>query len=863
MSERYDPHAVEPAWQQVWETANAYRADESSDRPKYYLLEMFPYPSGRIHMGHVRNYSIGDVVCRFRRMRGYEVFHPMGWDSFGLPAENAAIDNGVPASKWTWENIRAMRSQIQRLGISYDWERELATCEPDYYRWNQHLFLQMLERGLAYKKTGVINWCPSCTTVLANEQVLSDGTCERCGSSVSDRELEQWYFRITEYAQQLLDSLDGLTGGWPEHVVTMQRDWIGRSEGSVLRFGVDGTDQTIEVFTTRPDTVFGATFMSLAPEHPLASELSRGTEQEEAVAEFVGRMRKLDRAERMADDRDKEGVHTGGWCINPATGARIPIYVANFVLMEYGTGAVMAVPASDQRDFEFARKYGLEIIPVVDPPDGPALEADELECAYVDRGVMRNSGQFDGMDSEEAKGAITTWLGEEGRGEAAISWRLRDWCLSRQRYWGTPIPVVYCDACGTVPVPYEDLPVVLPHDVPLTGEGGSPLAKHEPFVKTTCPACGGEGRRETDTMDTFVDSSWYMLRYTSPGCTSGPVDRHAADRWMPVDQYIGGVEHATGHLMYSRFFHKVMRDLGYVTADEPFSRLLTQGMVCMETRRCPEHGWVFPTEDVDGVHEGCGQPVELGRVVKMSKSKKNVIDPEVLIERFGADTTRLFVLFASPPVKSLEYSEQSVEGSWRFLNRLWRLCTARLDQVTGVAPYAGDGSDLDEGSVQLRRKTHQTIRKVTADIEERLQFNTAIAALMELVNELATYPDPVESDVGRAVVRETLDVLVHLLSPFAPHIADELWKQLGGEGFMLQRPWPEVDEAAAADTLIEVVVQVNGKVRARLQVAPGMDRAELERLGRSEDNVVKHIGDQTVRKVIVVPDKLVSIVAKG
>ena len=862
MSERYDPRAIEPAWQQVWEQADAFAARDDSDRPKYYLLEMFPYPSGRIHMGHVRNYSIGDVVCRFRRMQGYEVLHPMGWDSFGLPAENAAIDHGVHPPRWTRDNIEAMRLQIRRLGISYDWSRELATCEPDYYRWNQYLFLRMLERGLAFKRKGVVNWCPSCATVLANEQVLADGTCERCGSAAADRELDQWYFRTTAYAQELLDSLDDLAGGWPEHVLTMQRDWIGRSQGSLLRFPLEGGGR-IEVFTTRPDTVFGATFMSLAPEHPLALELSRGTGQEAAVGEFVARMRALDRDERMAEDREKEGVHTGGFCENPATGARIPIYVANFVLMEYGTGAVMAVPASDQRDFEFARKYGLEVIPVVDPPEGPSLEGHELEAAYVAPGVMRNSGQFDGMGSEEAKAAITAWLGERGLGEPAVSWRLRDWCLSRQRYWGTPIPVIYCDACGMVPVPYADLPVVLPGDVPLTGEGGSPLARHEPFVRTSCPSCGGEARRESDTMDTFVDSSWYMLRYTSPGCDEGPVDPAAAARWMPVDQYIGGVEHATGHLMYSRFFHKVMRDLGFVTDAEPFARLLTQGMVCMETRRCSEHGWIYPEEDRDGVHEGCGEPVELGRVVKMSKSKKNVIDPETLIARYGADTTRLFVLFAAPPPKGLEYSEQGVEGSWRFLNRLWRICLGRLEQVAETTPYSGDGAGLDRASAALRRKLHQTVRKVTEDIGDRLQLNTAIAALMELVNELAAYPDPVEDDAGRAVVRETLEVLVHLVSPFAPHFADELWRRLGGEGFLLRRPWPEVDEAAAVEETVEVVVQVNGKVRARLRVPPGLDRAELERLARAERNVLRHLGEATVRKVVVVPDRLVSIVARA
>jgi len=756
-----------------------------------------------------------------------------------------------------------MRSQIQRLGITYDWSLELATCEPDYYRWNQHLFLQMLERGLAYRRSGVVNWCPSCATVLANEQVRADGTCERCGSGVSDRDLEQWYFRITEYAQELLDGLDTLETGWPDHVVTMQRDWIGRSEGALLRFPPEGDDgRTIEVFTTRPDTVFGATFMSLAPEHPLVVELSRGTEQEAAVDDFLARMRQLDRAERVAEDREKEGVHTGGWCVNPATGARIPVYVANFVLMEYGTGAVMAVPASDQRDFEFARKYGLEVIPVVDPPGAEPLEGAAMSAAYVDPGVMRNSGSFDGMPSEEAKAAITGWLRSKGLGEAGLSWRIRDWCLSRQRYWGTPIPIVYCDGCGVVPVPYEDLPVVLPTEIELKGEGGSPLARHEEFVHTVCPTCGGPARRETDTMDTFVDSSWYMDRYTSPGHRTAPVDRDKAARWLPVDQYIGGVEHATGHLIYSRFFHKVMRDLGYVRDDEPFSRLLTQGMVNMETRRCEEHGWIFPEEDDEGVHEGCGKPVEVGRVVKMSKSKKNVIDPETLIAKYGADTTRLFVLFASPPHKGLEYSEKGVEGSWRFLNRLWRQCLDRLEQVGDAAPYTGDGSDLGEADTALRRKLHQTIRKVGDDIGERFGLNTAIAALMELFNDLGAHPEPPAEGPGRSVLREVLEVLVHLVSPFAPHFADELWSRLGGEGCLVASRWPAVDEAAAADAVVEVAVQVNGKLRARLQVVPGLSKDELERRARELGNVVRHVGDKTIRKVIVIPDRLVNIVAK-
>src|SRR5712692_8199643 len=643
MEERYQPLAIEEKWQRIWEENKAFQGAENRGKPKYYVLEMFPYPSGRIHMGHVRNYSIGDVIARYKRMRGFAVLHPMGWDAFGLPAENAAIERGVHPEQWTAENILYMKTQLQRMGLSYDWAREIATCEPEYYRWNQWIFLQFYKRGLAYRKSSSVNWCPSCETVLANEQVI-EGACWRCDSAVIQKELEQWFFRITDYAEELLQDLDQLSG-WPDKVLTMQRNWIGKSIGAEILFPLVGREGALRVFTTRQDTVYGATFVSLAVEHPLAVKLSEGTKQDEAVKEFIDRIKNVSQAKRGAEEGEKEGIFTGAFCQNPFTGEKIPIYLANFVLMEYGTGAVMAVPAHDQRDFEFAKKYNLPIRVVIQPKNRP-LPADELTEAYVDEGLMVQSGPFTGLANNDGKEKIAGYLEEKGWGKKAIRYRLRDWGVSRQRYWGTPIPIIYCDRCGVVPVPEDQLPVRLPMDVPFTGKGGSPLLESKRFTEVACPQCGSPARRETDTMDTFVDSSWYFLRYVSPRWESAPFDSEKGRYWLPVDQYIGGVEHAVLHLLYARFFTKALRDLGLAKVDEPFTNLLTQGMVSKETYRCPEHNWLFPGELVGSEKDGwrcpqCNRPVERGRVEKMSKSKKNIVDPEDLVNAYGADTARL------------------------------------------------------------------------------------------------------------------------------------------------------------------------------------------------------------------------------
>ena len=812
---RYDPAAVEAKWQARWEKARAFVARPQSGRERFYVLEMFPYPSGRIHMGHVRNYSIGDVIARQRRMAGYEVLHPMGWDAFGLPAENAAIQNRVHPARWTYDNIDHMRRQLKRLGFSYDWERELATCDPRYYRWEQLFFVRMLERGLAYKRRSLVNWCPQCETVLANEQV-EDGRCWRCDSPVVERELEQWFLRITAYAEELLRDLDRLTG-WPERVVTMQRNWIGRSTGAEIRFPLDGRPGELAIFTTRPDTLFGVTFMSLAAEHPLATALAAGTPQEAAVAAFVARVRATPRIERT---QGKDGVATGAFCRHPFTGARIPIYVANFVLMEYGTGAVMAVPAHDQRDFEFARAFALPVRVVVQPDDRP-LDPATMECAWVDPGRLVDSGEFTGLDSETAKERIGAALAARGQGEATVSYRLRDWGISRQRYWGAPIPIVYCDGCGTVPVPESELPVVLPEDVALTGTGGSPLATHEAFVQTRCPRCAGPARRETDTMDTFVESSWYFARYCSPRDERQPFDPEESAYWLApagVDRYIGGIEHAVLHLLYSRFFTKVLRDLGFLRLDEPFRDLLTQGMV---------------------IKDGA----------KMSKSKGNVVDPDYLVERYGADTARLFCLFASPPEKDLDWSDEGVEGMSRFLQRLWRL-------VHAVAPrLAAPGTPVPGGD-DLHRIVHHTIVRVTDDVAERLHFNTAIAAVMELVRPIA---DAAEGG-DPAVLREAIDVTLRLLAPFVPHVASELWEVAGHDTELVHERWPQADPAALVRAVIEVPVQVNGKLRGRITVPADAAEADLVAAALADPQVRAHVGDRPLRKQVVVPGRMVNLV---
>jgi leucyl-tRNA synthetase len=849
MEERYDAGSIESRWQTRWEEQQTFRAERNPGREKYYLLEMFPYPSGRIHMGHVRNYSIGDVVARFKRMQGFNVLHPMGWDAFGMPAENAAIQHGTHPHRWTCENIDNMRAQLKKMGFSYDWDRELATCNADYYRWEQWIFLKMYEKGLAYKKNSFVNWCPQCQTVLANEQVADD-CCWRCDSPVEQKELEQWFFKITDYAQELLDGTGKLTG-WPEPVLTMQRNWIGRSTGCEVDFSLADGDGSIRVFTTRPDTLYGATFMSLAPEHPLALQLTTADRREEVEA-FIARVRAQDKNKRTSEDFAKEGIFTGSYCINPVTQQPIPVFLANFVLMDYGTGAVMAVPTHDQRDFEFAHKYDIPMIVVIQP-EGDRLDPATMERAWVETGKLINSGPFDGLDSEAAKEKIADYLEQQGIGRKTINYRLRDWGVSRQRYWGTPIPIIYCPQCGAVPVPEEDLPVVLPMDVQITAEGGSPLARHEAFLHTPCPKCGGQARRETDTFDTFVESSWYFARYACPRFADGPLERTAVDYWLPVDQYIGGIEHAVMHLLYARFYTKVMRDLGLVDMDEPFRNLLTQGMVCMETTSCPTHGWLFPEQVADGKCTLCGAEVTIGRNEKMSKSKKNVVDPDQLIARYGADTARLFSLFAAPPEKALEWNDQSVEGCYRFLHRVWRAVYDNLALIADAAvPEKVEGA-----ARSLRRQVHRTIKKVTEDIDGRFHFNTAIAAVMELVNAIYGF-DAKEQHPG--VVREALESTVRLLAPFVPHMAEELWACLGHEGGIEVAGWPTWDEAALVEDEKTIVVQVNGKVRGKVLVAADADRDMLQQAALEEPNVARFLEGKTVRKVVVVPGRLVNIV---
>jgi leucyl-tRNA synthetase len=841
LEERYDPKKVEPRWQKRWDEKSLFKTRYDESLKKFYCLEMFPYPSGRIHMGHVRNYAIGDVIARYKRMRGFNVLHPMGWDAFGLPAENAAIKHGVHPSKWTYENIGYMKSQLNKLGLSYDWDREVTTCSPEYYRWNQWFFIKMLENGLAYRKSSYVNWCPSCQTVLANEQVI-DSRCWRCDSLVVQKELFQWFLKITRYAEDLLLGCEGLAG-WPEKVVLMQKNWIGKSYGVEADFRIEGTDESIKIFTTRPDTLFGVTFVCLSPPHPLSNRLVPDKSEMERITSQYGK----------ADE--KIGLFTGHYCLNPMNGQKVPIYVANFVLMEYGTGAIMSVPAHDQRDFDFAKKYGLPIRQVIVPeenvnlPPDPPLDKggqggvlqegrvlDVLQAAYEDEGVLIDSGKFSGLKSDAARAEIADYIEGKGLGRKVINYKLRDWGISRQRYWGTPIPVVYCEACGIVPVPEKDLPVILPEDVRFTGKGGSPLLESPSFLDTACPSCGGKARRETDTMDTFVDSSWYFVRYAFE--KDDPVIdsklRSLSPElgyWMPVDQYIGGVEHAVLHLLYSRFFTRVLRDLGIIAYPEPFTNLLTQGMV---------------------IKDGA----------KMSKSKGNVVDPDYLIERYGSDTSRLFSLFAAPPEKDLDWSDKGVEGAYRFLSRVWNIVYKNLDGLKGhtrdTRPDA-DIPEMPEKARSLLRKIHQTIRKVTTDIEKEYHFNTAIAALMELVNEMTGFEprSKGEWEVFRSAVESTL----LLLAPFTPHISEELWEAVGNRPFISREVWPAWDERLARDEEVELVIQVNGKVRGKLMIPAGISDDEIRRLALGDKKTADFIGAMKIKKVIVVRGRLVNVVA--
>ena len=870
MEQRYQPQSVEPKWQEYWKKNKSFKVTEDISKEKYYLLEMFPYPSGKIHIGHVRNYTIGDVVVRYKKMKGFNVIHPMGWDAFGMPAENAAIDNNTHPAAWTYENIDSMREQLQKMGFSYDWDREIATCHPEYYKWEQWLFLKMLEKGMAYRKESYVNWCEKCQTVLANEQVEQD-KCWRCSQSVQQKKLWQWFFKITDFAEELLVHCDKLPG-WPSKVTTMQKNWIGKSVGSELKFQIHGTHknlaQDIVVFTTRPDTVFGATFMCLAPEHPLVETLSKGTDLEDQVISFVKKISSQERSAEGLEKYEKEGVFTGAYCINPATNEKIPVYTANFVLMEYGTGAIMSVPSGDQRDFDFARKYNLDIIPVVQP-EGEEFDGNTMEEAYTGEGLIINSGEFNGLYSKDAMDVMTDWLEKKGRGQKTISFRLRDWGISRQRYWGTPIPVIHCPDCGVVPVPEADLPIKLPEDVNLLERGGSPLPTLDYFTKTTCPACGRvDAKRDTDTMDTFVESSWYYLRYCSPRYDKGMLEPDAVKYWAPVDQYIGGVEHAVLHLLYSRYFMRVLNSFGMIDFKEPFTRLLTQGMVCKETMTCPEHGYLFP-EQAQKNEKGtlectiCNSDVEVGRVIKMSKSKKNVVDPNELLEQYGADVTRLFCLFAAPPERDLEWNEDGVEGSNRFVNRMWRLALECIEKLDGFEPYTGAASELVNAQAkELYIKANQTIKKVTEDIDQSFHFNTAISAVMELVNSLYTVDLDSSVDEQKKVVLFCLENIILLLSPITPHFCEELFQKMGNQGSILDQPWPDYRKDSLKTDEILVVVQVNGKLRAKITMNADSDEDVIRKIALDDEKIKKYIKDKSLKKVIIIRKKqtLVNIV---
>jgi leucyl-tRNA synthetase len=859
---KYEPQKIEAKWQTFWEEEGLFKVTEDSTREKYYLLEMFPYPSGKIHMGHVRNYTIGDVVARYKRMLGKNVLHPMGWDAFGMPAENAAIENNTHPAQWTSDNIDAMKAQLKMMGFSYDWGREVTTCDPEYYKWEQLIFLRMYEKGLAYKKRSFVNWCEKCQSVLANEQVVNGCCWRHTDQEVNMKEMDSWFLKITDYADEILDYCDRLPG-WPDSVLKMQKNWIGKSYGAIIRFPLVDSDKIIEVFTTRQDTVFGATFMCLAPEHPMVNEIIKGLPQEEEVLAFIERTLKMDNFLRTADFTSKEGVFTGRYCFNPVTNEQIPIYVANFVLFDYGTGAIMAVPTHDQRDFEFAKKYGLPLRVVISPPD-QRIDEDTMTEAYVEEGVLINSHPFNGQRNMEALDSIAEYLESKGLGRKTVNYRLRDWGISRQRYWGAPIPIIYCDKCGTVPVPEDDLPVVLPLDLDLRSNGASPLPFEPSFFETVCPKCKEKARRETDTMDTFVESSWYFDRYACPDYDLGPLDVNKVNYWMPVDQYIGGIEHAILHLLYSRFYTRVMNDFGYLSIREPFSNLLTQGMVCKETQQCPTHGYLYPHQVKEGLCSICQAEVITGSTVKMSKSKRNVVDPQDLIDQYGADTVRMFCLFASPPEKSLEWSDQGVEGSYRFLNRVWRLIIDNLEDLKRVSSYDGKASLRDQLK-SLHRKTHQTIKKVTNDIEDRFHFNTAISAVMELVNETNQLINSNEKtdDIAWSVIREAVENTVVLLSPVVPHISEELWQILGHKESLLEVNWPQYREESLKEEEMLIVLQVNGKVRSKIQVPSSFNQKQIETKALEDERIKQYTSGKTIQKVIVVQNKLVNIVVKN
>lgn len=825
MKEKYNFTEIEKKWQDVWEKENAFKTVEDYDKEKYYVLEMFPYPSGKLHMGHVRNYSIGDVIARFKRLKGYNVLHPMGWDSFGLPAENAAIKNDIHPAIWTDSNIAEMHRQLQGLGFSYDWDREVATCKEEYYKWMQRIFIQFYNKGLAYKKDNPVNWCPSCQTVLANEQVV-DGCCERCHTPVTKKRLSQWYLKITDYADRLLKDLDKMPG-WPEKVKLMQKNWIGRSTGAEVTFEIENFSKKLQIYTTRPDTLFGVTYMVLAPEHPFVPELTNGTEYEAAVKAYQEECQHKSEIERTSLTKEKTGVFTGCYGINPVNGKKVPIFISDYVMMDYGTGAIMAVPAHDQRDFEFAKKFDLDIVPVVDSQN-PEIDINNLTEAFVAEGTMINSGKYTGMNNKEAIEEITKDLEADGLGKAQVNYKLRDWLISRQRYWGCPIPMVYCEECGWVPEKEENLPVKLPTDVEFTGKGDSPLKTSKTFGETTCPCCGKKAVREFDTMDTFVDSSWYFLRYCDAHNSEKPFDKKKADYWMNVDQYIGGVEHAILHLLYARFFQMVMHDLGLVDAEEPFDNLLTQGMV---------------------IKDGA----------KMSKSLGNIVSPEEIQAKYGADTARLFILFAAPPEKELDWSDAGVEGSYRFLNRVYRLVQEYVNEIRGDFRGSETITIQSAEDKALNFQLNATVKKVTEDAGGRFSFNTAISSIMELVNALYKYK---QGEVNVPLMNDAIEKLILILNPFVPHITEELWNDLGHEDRVYQQNWPEFDPAALELETVEIIVQVNGKLKDKMAFEKNAEKSAIEEAALASERVQDAIAGKSVVKTIVVPNKLINFVVK-
>ena len=869
MQEKYFPQEIEPRQQARWAEAKTFEVEADPSRPKFYCLEMLPYPSGRIHMGHVRNYSIGDALSHFKRMQGFNVLHPMGWDAFGMPAENAAIKNNARPDEWTIANIDSMRVQLKQLGFSYDWTRDIASCTPEYYRWNQWFFIQMWKKGLVYRKNATVNWCDACNTSLANEQA-EGGFCWRHDDvPVCQRQLEQWFVRVTNYAYQLLDDLDTLKGGWPDRVITMQRNWIGRSKGAEVDFGIEGqVDKTIRIFTTRIDTIYGASSVILAPEHSFIAEWIAAGQASDQLKTFVEQQAAIEPEDRPSytDDEGKEklGCFTGMYAINPFNQARLPIWTANFVLTGYGTGAIMAVPAHDERDFEFSSKYGLPIPRVIVVNDFAGDTNEPLTEAFTpkdDKCTVINSGEWSGKPVPEAIAAMTAHAEANGFGTAKTNFKIRDWGISRQRAWGTPIPFIHCATCGIVPVPEDQLPVALPKDLDFASKG-APLAEHEGFVNVACPTCGAAARRDTDTMDTFVDSSWYYFRYVDPTNDKLPFDPAIAAYWTPVDQYIGGIEHAVLHLIYTRLWTKIMRDLGLLTFGEPVKKLLTQGMVTLASYRCATHDWIYPTEVIDGNCKFCSQPPVVGRIEKMSKSKKNTVDPDEMIRIYGADTVRLFMLFAAPPEKDLEWSEAGAEGAARFLNRVWRIIYKWSDRIADCRLQIADFSTEARA---LRRKTHQTIKRVTTDIAERMNFNTAVAAMMELTNELYAFDAAVKddsTDADRFVVKEAIESLVKLLAPFTPHIAEELWASLGHDEVVVAASWPAYDaELAKADEL-EIPVQINGKMAAKVIVAAEISDDDLKAAVMADAKVQAKLADKQIVKTIVVPKRLVNLVVK-